>query len=75
MTSTLDLYVHYVALYTATFGCDRGNVEKAQVILARDPFAQIGATPIDATELRQAKALLLQEIPLSESASTISPGN
>ena len=66
MTSTFDLGVTR-SLYTATFGCDPGNVEKAQVILARD-LAQMRTTPVSATELRQAKALLLREIPLSESS-------
>jgi zinc protease len=64
--STFDLGVTR-SLYTVTFGCDPGNVEKAHVIVARD-LAQMRTTLVSAHELRQAKALLLREIPLSESS-------
>jgi zinc protease len=66
VTSTFNLGVTR-SLYTVTFGCDPGNAEKAQGIVARD-LAQMQTAPVSPEELRQAKALLLREIPLSESS-------
>src|SRR5208282_3783507 len=66
VTSTFDLGVTR-SLYAVTFGCDPGNAEKARGIVARD-LAQMQAAPVSPDELQQAKALLLREIPLSESS-------
>ncbi len=66
VTSTFDLGVKR-SLYTATFGCDPGNVEKARGIVARD-LVQMRTTPVSPEELQRAKALLLREIPLSEAS-------
>ena len=54
-------------LYIVHFACDPQNVFEARAIVERD-LAQIQMTPIDSRELRQAKAILLREIPLSESS-------
>ncbi len=66
VTSNFDLGVKR-SLYAATFGCDPGNVKKARGILARD-LAQMRTTLVSPGEIQQAKALLLREIPLSESS-------
>ena len=66
VTSTFDLGVTR-SLYGATFGCDPGNAQKARGILVRD-LSQMQASPVTSEELQQAKALLLREIPLSESS-------
>jgi zinc protease len=50
-----------------TFGCDPPNVSRARAIVVRD-LERMRATPVDAGELEQAKALLLREIPLAESS-------
>ncbi|MBC5804888.1 MAG: peptidase M16 [Candidatus Eremiobacter antarcticus] len=55
------------ATYTVTFGSDPEKVGKVRSIIQRDLRAMQTA-PVTANELRLAKALLLQEIPLSESS-------
>jgi zinc protease len=55
------------SLYVATYGCDPANVAKARAIVERN-LREMQTTPVTAAELRQAKALLLREIPLSESS-------
>ncbi len=52
--------------YTVTYGCDPPNVSKVKALVVRD-LRQMQQHPVTAQELAQAKALLLREIPLSES--------
>lgn len=54
-------------VYQADYGCDPPNVSKARAIVVRD-LAAMRATPVTPGELRQAQALLLREIPLSEAS-------
>lgn len=55
------------AFYTVSYGCDPPNVSKARAIIERDLKAM--ATEVVPEEaLHQAKVLLLQQIPLSESS-------
>ena len=54
-------------IYRLSYGCDPPNVSKARAIVVRD----LKAMQIDSVtphELREAKAMLLREIPLSESS-------
>jgi zinc protease len=61
-------------LYIVSYGCDPPNVSKARAIIVRDLTA-MQRTPVTDHELRQAQALLLREIPLSEaSESSIAQG-
>ncbi|MBU6429499.1 MAG: insulinase family protein, partial [Cyanobacteria bacterium REEB65] len=53
--------------YEFEFGCDPQNVSKARDILERD-VSQMRAGPVSARELRQAKAQLLRDIPLSQAS-------
>ena len=53
--------------YTVEYGCDPDNVSRARAIIVRDLKA-MQTQPVSADELRQAKALMLREIPLSESS-------
>jgi len=55
------------AFYTVNYGCDPPNVEKARAIVIRDLKAMQTTLPAP-HELLQAKAMLLREIPLSESS-------
>jgi zinc protease len=55
------------ALYKVDYACDPQNVSKARAIIERDLKAMQTA-PVTANELRQAKAMLLRQIPLSESS-------
>jgi zinc protease len=64
--STFDVGVTR-SLYRVIFGCDPGNTAKARAIVARN-LAQMQTTPVSPDELQRAKALLLREIPLSESS-------
>ena len=50
-----------------SYACDPPNVSKARAIIVRDLKA-MQKTPVTDDELRQAQALLLREIPLSESS-------
>ena len=55
------------ALYTISYGCDPRNVSRARAIVERD-LKQMQTARIPEETLNQAKALLLQQIPLSESS-------
>ncbi|HKK04574.1 MAG TPA: pitrilysin family protein [Gammaproteobacteria bacterium] len=55
------------SVYVAGYACDPDNVSKARNIIVRD-LEQMRVEPVTPTELRQAKALLLREIPLSEAS-------
>ncbi len=62
------------ALYAINYGCDPDNVSKAREIVARNLVRMI-SQPVDPGELRQAQAMLLKEITLSESSlDTIARG-
>jgi zinc protease len=55
------------ALYVVNYACNPQNVARARAIVEQD-LKNIQATLVTPEELRQAKALLLREIPLSESS-------
>ncbi len=55
------------ASYSITYGCGPQNVSKARALIQRD-LNQMRTDDIPANELHQAKALLLRQIPLSESS-------
>ncbi len=55
------------ASYSVTYGCDPKNVSKARALIQRD-LDQMRTEDVPADELHQAKALLLRQIPLSESS-------
>jgi zinc protease len=55
------------AFYTVSYGCDPPNVSRARSIVVRD-LKDMQTTLVTPDELQQAKALLLREIPLSESS-------
>jgi|HubBroStandDraft_5_1064220.scaffolds.fasta_scaffold13096_2 zinc protease len=55
------------ATYTVNYGCDPANVSKAAALVKRD-LSQMQAEDVSPAELLQAKALLLRQIPLSESS-------
>ncbi len=55
------------ATYTVSYGCDPANVSKAAALVKRD-LAQMQTEDVSAPELTQAKALLLRQMPLSESS-------
>jgi zinc protease len=55
------------ATYTVTYGCDPANVSKAAALVKRD-LSQMQVEDVSPGELMQAKALLLRQIPLSESS-------
>lgn len=57
------------ASYAVTYGCDPENVIKARAIIMRD-LEQMRTQDVSAGELHQAKALLLRQIPLSESSES-----
>jgi zinc protease len=50
-----------------TYGCNPENVSKARALIERD-LKQMSTEPVSASELHQAKALLLRQIPLGESS-------
>ncbi len=54
-------------VYEVRYGCDPPNVSKAHATVARD-LKDMQTAPASEHELEQAKALLLREIPLSESS-------
>ncbi|MGA8185285.1 MAG: insulinase family protein, partial [Terriglobia bacterium] len=54
-------------VYRVSYACDPPNVSKARAIIVRD-LKQIQSSPVSPGELRQAKAMLLRAIPLSESS-------
>jgi len=53
--------------YSVDYGCDPPNVSKARALIIRD-LNQMRTEDVSDAELRQAKALLLRQIPLSESS-------
>ncbi len=53
--------------YTVTYACDPANVSKAADLVKRD-LIQMQTEKVSPAELMQAKALLLRQIPLSESS-------
>lgn len=55
------------ATYTVNYGCDPANVFKAAALVKRD-LGQMQTDNVSPGELTQAKALLLRQIPLSESS-------
>jgi zinc protease len=55
------------ATYTVNYGCDPANVSKAAGLVKRD-LGQMQTENVSPGELTQAKALLLRQIPLSESS-------
>jgi zinc protease len=54
-------------VYRVEYACDPPNVSKARAIVLSN-LKQMGETDVSDRELRQAKVLLLREIPLSESS-------
>ncbi len=70
-------YVYYVsvevgasktrATYTVEYGCNPENVSKARALVQRD-LNQMRTQNVTDAELHQAKALMLRQIPLSESS-------
>jgi zinc protease len=54
-------------VYEVNYGCDPPNVSKAHSIVTRD-LRDMQTAPATPHELEEAKALLLREIPLSESS-------
>ena len=55
------------AIYSIAYGCDPQNVSKARAMVERELVA-MQKTNVTPTELQQAKALLLRQIPLAESS-------
>jgi zinc protease len=55
------------ASYSVNYGCDPPNVSKAKALIVRD-LQQMASQNVSDAELHQAKALLLRQIPLSESS-------
>ncbi len=55
------------ALYAVNYGCNPDNVSKARSIVGRNLNEMVNQ-PVSAGELRQAQALLLKEITLSEAS-------
>ncbi len=55
------------AVYFASYACDPPNVSKARAIIERD-LRQMQTTKVGQARLRQAKALVLRELPLSEAS-------
>jgi zinc protease len=53
--------------YSVEYGCDPQNVSKARALIIRD-LNQMRTEDVSPDELHQAKALLLRQIPLSESS-------
>jgi zinc protease len=57
----------YRSFYSIDYGCDPPNADRVRSIIQRD-LTQMQQREITAEELNQAKALMLREIPLSESS-------
>jgi len=55
------------AIYGAQYACDPANVGKARAIIARN-LKRMQTEPVDERDLQRARALLLRQIPLSESS-------
>ncbi len=60
--------------YAVNFGCDPDKVTEAGRLVVRD-LKQMQDAPISATELQQAKGILLRQIPLGESSFGAIAGN
>lgn len=56
------------SFYAVGFACDPASVSRVRAIISRD-LERMRAAPVSPAELEQAKALLLREIPLSESSA------
>jgi len=54
-------------IYKVTYACDPQNVSKARAVIVRDLKA-MQTSPASDNDLRQAKAMLLRQIPLSEAS-------
>jgi zinc protease len=62
------------ALYKVDYACDPQNVSKARAVVERD-LKTMQTSPVSDNDLRQAKAMLLRQIPLGEaSVSSIEGG-
>jgi zinc protease len=61
------------ASYSVDYGCNPENVSKARALIQRD-LDQMRTQDVSAGELQQAKALLLRQIPLSESSESAVAG-
>jgi zinc protease len=61
------------AAYSVTYGCDPENVSKARALVDQDLRA-MRTTEVTPAELRQAKALLLRQITMSESSEDAAAG-
>ncbi len=59
--------------YSVNYACDPPNVSKARTIIVRD-LKQMQKQEVTPKELKQAKSLLLREIPLSESSENAIAG-
>jgi zinc protease len=55
------------SVFEVTYACDPSNVEQARGLVERN-LREMQTEPISAAELQQARALLLRQIPLSESS-------
>ncbi len=55
------------ATYSVVYGCNPENVSKARALIQRD-LEQMRTEDVSPAELEQAKALLIRQIPLSESS-------
>jgi zinc protease len=55
------------SIYTVTYACDPKNVSKARELIQRD-LISMQKENVTAAELQQAKALLLRQLPLTESS-------
>lgn len=55
------------ASFSVDYGCDPANVSKAAALVRRD-LARMQTQDVTPSEMQQAKALLLRQIPLSESS-------
>ncbi len=53
--------------YTVNYGCDPQNVSKARAVIERD-LKMMQTEPVGDNELKQAKAMLLRQIPLAEAS-------
>lgn len=56
------------SVFSVNFACDPPNVSKARALVVRDLKA-MRESPVTPAELRQAKIILLRQIPLSESST------
>jgi zinc protease len=56
-------------VFTVSYASDPANVSKARALIQRD-LTDMQANPVSASELQQAKALLLRQVPLAESSES-----